>query len=87
MTRKKGCNTSLQRLINNQMAFLSKIWGELRFFPSLDKAKTDCRRCLLNCNKCATECSKAPCTAQERKDHQDGYYSQHNMPSELKLNF
>ena len=64
---------------DNQNTFRSKEFGTLTFFPAKDaKWKNTCRHCLLN--RCEEECLKAACSANERKDNREGYFSIHQMP-------
>ncbi len=64
----------------DQNTFQSKTFGTLAFFPSKDaKWKNTCRHCLLNNSE--EECLQAACSAKERKDNREGYFSIHQMPT------
>jgi len=63
----------------NQNTFQSKTFGTLTFFPARDaKWKNTCRHCLLN--RSEEECMQACCSAQERSDRREGYFSIQQLP-------
>ena len=63
---------------DTQMHFNSETWGLLTFFPAkTNKVKDTCQKCLLRDSE---ECKQAPCSDFQRLDHQEGYYSIHQMP-------
>ena len=63
----------------DQNTFQSKTFGTLTFFPSRDaKWKNTCRHCLLG--RTEEECMQAACSAMDRKDGREGYFSVHQMP-------
>lgn len=63
---------------DHQMHFTHAHYGVLEFYHTrTNEWKETCRRCLLwN----SPECKDAPCSAFERRDHQEGYFSIHQIP-------
>ena len=65
---------------DTQMHFTSERWGLLTFFPAkTNKVKDTCQKCLL---RYIEECNQAPCADYQRLDHQEGYFSIHQMPGQ-----
>ncbi len=72
----------------DQNSFQSTLWGCLSFFPTKGNGWKDCcRHCLLWVHKDQQtdhdECLSAPCSSEDRSDHQNGYFSIQNMPKQL----
>lgn len=66
--------------------FVSELWGVLQFYPTrTDDMKETCRKCMLRCLECSEECAKAKCTADQRRDKRNGYYSIHQMPKQRNV--
>lgn len=59
--------------------FDSTMWGRLTFFPARsDKWNDTCKHCLLA--RTPEECDRARCSAFDRADGRNGYFSIHEMP-------
>ena len=68
------------------MVFRSKRWGLLTFVPKDSTRWTDtCRHCPLWVRRDeqskGDECLAAPCTAEQRHDGLNGYFTINNIPN------
>ena len=76
---------SLFGISKGENFFMSEKWGLLTFHPAKsDKWNDTCRHCLLwvPCENWSQddECLRAPCYADDRADHQRGYFSIQDFP-------